>query len=160
MKARYFSLSAAGLLLCLFACRKDVNNITGGSGSTSNQLSTQTSALVNPTSIIGNWNIVTDSTYAGAGISNHPVDYAGQAGDYFDINANGHIYTKEGAVLDTLNYSNVSDTTIIISPFGITLNGVPETSHIITFTAHSLVISAPQIATPGGIFGRKVSLSR
>ena len=88
------------------------------------------------------------------------MDYAGQAGDYFNISANGHIYTKEGAVLDTLSYSNVSDTTIIISPFGITLNGVPETSHIITFTAHSLVIQAPEIATPGGIFGRKVSLSR
>lgn len=160
MKAKYLVLIAAGLLLSLFACKKPANNLTRGSGGTSGQVSTQTSALVNPGSIIGNWNIVTDSTFAGAGITNHPVDYAGQAGDYFNISANGHIYTKEGAVLDTLTYSNVSDTTIVISPFGITLNGVPETSHIITFTAHNLVISAPQIATPGGIFGRRVSLSR
>jgi hypothetical protein len=160
MKAKYSLLIIAGLVLCFFACKKDANNIGVGSGSASNQLSTQTSALVNPTSIVGNWNIVTDSTFAGAGITNHAVDYAGQAGDYFNISANGHIYTKEGSVLDTLSYGNVSDTTIIISPFGITLNGVPETSHIITFTAHSLIINAPEIATPGGIFGRKVSLSR
>jgi len=160
MNPKYFLLIAAGLMLCLFACKKDANNTGAGSRNTSNQLSTQTTALVNPSSIIGNWNIVTDSTFAGAGITNHPVDYAGQAGDYFDINANGHIYTKEGTVSDTLSYSIISDTTIVISPFGITLNGVPETSHIITFTAHSLVINAPEIATPGGIFGRKVSLSR
>jgi len=160
MGAKYSLLIIAGLLLCFFACKKDANNVARNTDGSSSQVSNQTSALVNPSSIIGNWNIVTDSTYAGAGISNHPVDYAGQAGDYFNINANGHIYTKEGTVLDTLSYSNVSDTTIVISPFGITLNGVPETSHIITFTAHSLIINAPEIATPGGIFGRKVSLSR
>jgi hypothetical protein len=160
MTTKYSLSIAAGLLLCLFACKKDANKMGLSSTNTSTQLLTQTSVIVNPASIIGNWNIVTDSTFAGAGITNHPVDYAGQAGDYFNISANGHIYTKEGAVLDTLSYSNVSDTTIIISPFGITLNGVPETSHIIAFTAHSLIINAPEIATPGGIFGRKVSLSR
>ncbi len=141
MKAKYSLSVIAGLLLCFYGCKKNLDG-------------------VNPASIVGHWSIVTDSTFAGAGLSNHPVDYIGRAGDYFDINANGNIYTKEGVVLDTLSYSNVSDTTIIISPFGITLNGVPETSHIIAFTAHSLVIDAPKILTPGGVFGRKISLSR
>jgi len=141
MKAKCSLLIIASLLLCFYACKKNLDGI-------------------NPVSIIGKWSIITDSTYAGVGSSNHPVQYEGQVGDYFDINANGHIYTKEGAVLDTLSYNNVSDTTIVISTFGIIINGVPEKSYIIAFTAHSLIINAPNIATPGGVFGRKISLRR
>lgn len=131
----------AGLALSFYACSKDGNT-------------------TNTSSIAGKWNIVSDSTYTGVGIGNHPVNYSGQAGDYFDFAANGILYTKEGTSLDTLTYKIVSNTTIIISSFGVVLNGVPETSLITTFTAHSLVINAPRINTPGGSFGRKISLSR
>ena len=111
-------------------------------------------------SITGNWNIVSDSTYTGIGTGNHPIAYAGKPGDYFNFQANGIIYTKEGTALDTLTYKLISNTQIVISPFGITLNGVPETSNIIAFTDNYLVIKAPEVFTPGGIFGRKISLSR
>ncbi|HEY2581958.1 MAG TPA: hypothetical protein VGI43_09130 [Mucilaginibacter sp.] len=130
----------AGLTLGLYACKKDGTNF-------------------NTSSLVGKWNVVSDSTFAGVGSTNHPVDYHGQPGDYFDFRTDGHVYTKEGTVLDTLSYNIVSNTGIIIQSFGITLNGVPETSNV-TFNAHGAVIDAPTIFTPGGAFGRKVTLSR
>ena len=139
MKINYSLLIISGLLLSLCACKKD-NNAPG--------------------SITGRWSVISDSTFVGVGINNHPVAYHGQPGDYFDFRTDGKVYTKEGAALDTMAYDLVSDTSIIISAFGITLNGVPETSHIKIFTADRLIIKAPVIATPGGIFGRTISLSR
>jgi hypothetical protein len=138
MRTNILILPFAFLLFFLPACKKDSNK----------------------PSITGKWNIVTDSTYAGVGAGNHPVAYAGQPGDYFNFQANGVVYTKEGAVLDTLTYKLISNTQIVISQFGITLNGVPETSNITEDTDNYLVIKAPGIITPGGIFGRKVTLSR
>ena len=140
MKTKYILLIAAGLLLCLYACTKNGDTI-------------------NLASITGKWNILTDSTYAGAGSSNHPVNYSGRAGDYFNIIANGVIYTKEGVVLDTLNYTMVGDTAMVITAFGIIANGVPSVSHI-TFTGHNLTITSPKALTPGGVFWRKTSLVR
>jgi hypothetical protein len=139
MKINYSLLIISGLLLSLYACKKD-NYVPG--------------------SITGRWVVVSDSTFVGVGINNHPVDYRGQPGDYFDFRTDGKVYTKEGAALDTMAYDLVSDTSIIIGSFGITLNGVPETSHITIFTADRLIIRAPVIATPGGVFGRTISLSR
>jgi len=109
--------------------------------------------------ILGKWNIVSDSTSSGVGLANHAVSYAGQPGDYFDFINDSVIYTREGSVLDTLSYSLTSDTTIIISSFGITLNGILQPCEINDLTEHSLTI-APDINTPGGVFGRKLSLHR
>jgi len=156
MKIKYL-LIMAGLMLCVAACKKDIN---GSLSQVINKNDKNSSNALGPVSIIEKWNIVTDSTYAGAGITNHPVDYSGQPGDYFDIRANGYIYTKEGAVLDTLSYTFLSDTTIIIQPFGLGVNGVPPTSHITNLTSNSVNIASPEFATPGGLFGRRVSLSR
>jgi len=110
--------------------------------------------------ILGKWNIINDSTFDGVGVGNHPVEYTGQQGDYFDFTTNGILYTKEGSVLDTLSYRLTSNTTIIISSFGLIGNGVAETSQITNLTDHSLTITAPVELTPGGEFGRKVNLSR
>jgi hypothetical protein len=70
----------------------------------------------------GHWNLVSDSTFEGVAQNNHPVDYMGQAGDYFSFSTDGNVYTKEGEVLDTLTYRVVSATGIIISDFGATFN--------------------------------------
>ena len=110
--------------------------------------------------IVGNWDILNDSTFIGVGINNHQESYIGQTGDYFDVRTDGFIYIKEGTVLDTLDYSLTSDTTIIIASFGLILNDVPEISHITNLTAHGATISAPTVITPGGEFGRKVILKR
>jgi len=113
-----------------------------------------------PTSIVKKWNILNDSTFIGVGVNNHPVNYAGQAGDYFDFRTDSYIYIKEGPILDTLSYSLTSDTTILIASFGIISNGIPEMSRITNLTTHHVTIIAPLVVTPGGLFGRKVNLTR
>ncbi|HEY4322773.1 MAG TPA: hypothetical protein VGN20_02275 [Mucilaginibacter sp.] len=140
MKIKRTLIIIAGLTLGLYACKKDGSNL-------------------NPSSLVGKWNVVSDSTFVGVGVNNHPVDYHGQPGDYFDFRTDGHVYTKEGTAFDTLSYSIVSNTGIIIQSFGLTVNGVPETSNV-TLTANNAVIDAPTFFTPGGAFGRKVTLSR
>jgi hypothetical protein len=140
MKTKLTLVIIAGALLCLYACKKSND-------------------AINLNSIVGKWNVLSDSTYAGVGIGNHPVNYNGQPGDYFNIMANGTIYTKEGLVLDTLSYHLVADTGIVITAFGVILNGTPSVNHV-KFTGHNLVITSPTLLTPGGIFWRKTSLSR
>jgi hypothetical protein len=149
MKTKLLFILIGGLQLCLFSCKN--NFITP-------------CCVLNPpplqTSVFTKWNITSDSTFTGVGSTNHPVDYRGLPGDYFDIRTNDTIFTKEGAVLDTLTYKLLTDSTIVITSFGITFNGVPATSHITNFTAHSLTIASPIALTPGGEFGRKVILNR
>jgi len=105
--------------------------------------------------IIGKWNIVSDSTYVGAGLSNVPFDYAGHPGDYYDFNSDGFVYINEAAVLDTSAYRLISSSQIVINSFE---NGI--TSNIKTFTIHNLIIESPMLPTPGGIFWKKITLSR
>jgi hypothetical protein len=138
MKIKYTLTVLAGLVFCLFACKKD--------------------SKVN-SSITGKWVLVRDSTYEGVGVSNRLVIYAGQPDDYFDFRTDGKVYTKEGAVLDTLNYSIKSSSQITIDAFGLNANGVPAVS-IMTVTAHNATIAAPRFITPGGEFGRQILLKR
>jgi hypothetical protein len=126
------------LTLGLYACKKDESK----------------------PSIIGKWNVVSDSTYVGAAVNNHLVAYNGMPGDYFNFNANGSVYTKEGASLNILPYKLVSDTTIDIQSFAYNTNGTFQACRIATFTAHSLIIEVPKLITFGGTTGRRVSLSR
>src|ERR1700730_10260510 len=67
--------------------------------------------------ILRKWDILNDSIFIGVGVNNHQANYIGQTGDYFDVRTDGFIYIKEGKVLDTLNYSLTSDTTILIASF-------------------------------------------
>ncbi len=152
MKHSTGKLFILSILLYLTACTKTA--VTSNDYGTAN--------------LTGKWNLVNDSTFAGAGSSNHLVDYMGEAGDYFSFNTNGYAYTKEGTVVDTLTYKMVSDTSIIISDFGLILNGVQDTSIVaglaanngLGFIGHVIVIMSPFFLTPGGEFWRKVTLSR
>ena len=110
--------------------------------------------------ILKKWNLLNDSTFIGVGLNNHPVNYTGQPGDYFDFKTDGYLYIKEGQLLDTLSYTLTSDTTILIASFGIIFNSVPEIVHITNLGTHRVTINTPFILTPGGIFGRKVNLTR
>lgn len=141
MKIQYLALAACFLMT--FAACKKTDSVTNAKQE-----------------ILGKWNVVSDSSHVGIGISNTPVNYAGQPGDYFDFRSNGTIYTREGEALDTLNYTLISDTEIAIPQFDAILNGEVQTSTIKNFTRHSLYIAAPRIITPGGVFGRSVKLSR
>jgi hypothetical protein len=151
MKHPTGKLSFLIALLYLTACTK--------SDSSSNQNK--------PAGLTGNWNLVNDSAFEGAGLSSR-MDYTGEAGDYFNFSTNGYVYTKENTKLDTLIYSMVSDTSIIISSFGLIDNGVPDTS-IITglkdnngsrVTVQTIEIESHLSIIPGGEFWRKVTLSR
>ncbi len=153
MKIKHTFIIIVGML-CLYSCKKDDSLIQ----STDNSKNLTLNAL-NGTSLTGKWNIVTDSTYTGVGQYNHPVNYVGQAADYFDIKTNGVIYTKETLVLDTLSYTLKSDTAIVVQSFGGIFNGVPSVSHL-TVNAHSAIIASPMFLTPGGVFWRKITLSR
>ena len=109
-----------------------------------------------PVSIIGKWNIHSDSTYSGVGFTNHLVIYSGQPGDYFNFNNRGYVYTKENSILDTLRYSMSSDS-IMIPDFR---SGGTGEGLIPSFATHALVIRSGFFLTPGGIFGRHVYLTR
>jgi hypothetical protein len=134
-------LFCSTLIVLMYSCNKNADTI-------------------NKAAVIGNWNIVSDSTYTGVGSTNQPANYAGKPGDYFNINANGVIYTKEGSTLDTLSYHFVGDTAIVVSSFGATLNGVAPVSHVTTIGSTGLVITSTKFLTPGGVFWRKITLSK
>lgn len=108
---------------------------------------------VSVATVAGIWSVVNDSGFAGVGLNNHAVDYAGRIGDYFDFRADGNIYVKEGPVSDTLQYTITSGSTMQISFF----SGV---SHITNLTNHILTIDTYFFYSPGGSFGRKVQLRR
>lgn len=143
-------LSLLSILLFWTACTKK-NSV----------LSNHTS----PASIVGEWNVISDSTFHG-GPSNYPLGYTGQTGDYFEFTTDGQVYTREGMVMNTLTYLMVGDSAIVISDFGLILNGVPDTSAvtglspITSLNPQIIVIESPLFLTPGGEFWRKATLSR
>ena len=119
------------------------------------------------TLITGNWSLVYDSTYSGVGTQNHAAVYTGQPGDYFNFSPDGHVYMKEGNIMDTLKYNQLTASTIIIDSFGMAVNGVPETSNITyqtmldnSVTIHQATIIAPVEPTPSEEFGRRVILRK
>jgi hypothetical protein len=150
MKYLSGKLSFLVAFFCLTACTK------GDSSSNQNKQA----------SLVGIWILINDSAYTGTGVSNRLVDYTGETGDYFNFSTNGYVYTKENTKLDTLAYSLISDTSIIISNFGLITNGVPDTS-IITglnenngtgVNVQTIFIESHLGITPGGEFWRKVTL--
>lgn len=110
-----------------------------------------------PGSIIGKWNIQSDSTYAGAGFVNHLVIYYGQPTDYFNFSTDGHIYTMENSILDTLRFTISSDS-VMIPNFG--YGSEVGKCQIPSSSIHSIIISSGHVITPGGVFGRTVYLIR
>jgi hypothetical protein len=114
-------------------------------------------SFITPESIIGKWHIQNDSTYSGVGSGNHKVIYSGKANDYFNFTSDGHVYIMENSILDTLSYT-ISSGSVIIPDFG--YGGGMGKGVIQSSSTHSLIISSEYIITPGGVFGRTVSLKR
>lgn len=130
--------------------------------------SDSSSSQNNQAGLTGKWNLVNDSAFKGVAQYNHLVSYNGEAGDYFNFSTNGYMYTKENTMFDTLSYTIFSDTSIIISSFGLIANGVPDTSIItglkvnnsLIGNVQTIVIESHLGITPGGEFWRRVTLSR
>ena len=110
--------------------------------------------------ILHTWSIIYDSTYSGAGSGNDLVTHYGKVGDYFDFNSDGNLYIREGTNRTTVSYTIINNTTLIISTFGITINGIPDSTYATGLDGHHATLLTPFFATPGGIFGRKVQLVR
>ena len=110
-----------------------------------------------PNSILGKWNIQIDTFFVGEGASNHERIYYGQLGDYFDFNSDGHLYTRENSVVDTLDYTLSSDS-IIIQNFS---DGYEGKCLFKSPSAHNIVISSGYFNFfGGGTFGRSIYLFR
>jgi hypothetical protein len=115
---------------------------------------------VEKTQIIGKWHIKNDSLASGIGPNVTVKNYIGTDNDYFDFRTDNKLYIKEGASLDTSAYQVLSDSTIIINRFGITFNGVPQTSRIKSLIANSVTIFTPFAINPGAYYLRTVNLKR
>lgn len=113
-----------------------------------------------PSKISGKWNLAYDSTYVGAGYSNHLEVHIGKPPDYFDFGSGGNLEVNEDGVQSDLKYALYPRSKIVISSFGLTLNGFPDTCIITDLTLHTMVITSHFYPTPGGLFGRKVILFR
>jgi hypothetical protein len=110
--------------------------------------------------IKGKWGIKNDSVVSGVGPNVTGTNYIGTDADYFDFRDDNNVYIKEGARLDTSAYQLVTDSTIIINKFGISFNGVPETSRITALTSTSATIFTPFLVNPGAYYLRTVNLKR
>jgi hypothetical protein len=139
MKPLYLLITLAGVSLCLYSCKKDSNS--------------------GKISITGKWNLVSDTVNAGVN-NGVPVIYKGQPGNYFNFSADGHLYIKEGAVLDTVSYNVVSANQVSIAAFMSMADGGFETCQLTGLTANSAVIVSPLFSPPGGPQQRKVGLTR
>jgi hypothetical protein len=109
-----------------------------------------------PSSILGKWNIKIDTSFTGSLALNHMVIYSGESGDYFYFNSDGHLYTKESSILDTLTYTLSSDSVLIENfTFGY------EGKCLFNLSTHNLIISSGYFwFYGGGTFGRTIYLYR
>src|ERR1700712_2773566 len=110
------------LIMLLYPCKKTDNNLITGTP---------------PANVLGRWNVLVDSTSAGAGQEDYFKSYNGQPGDYYNFSANGVLYIKEETVADTLNYQLISDTQIGIKGFSTISESSFQTCSVTNFTKQS-----------------------
>jgi len=113
----------------------------------------------NQASIIGEWNIVSDSSYVGVGAGNHLTVYDGQPGDYFDFSSDGKLYIKKNGTLDTLYYNSTSNVTMTTASYPDSMRTSQQYT-IYNLSAHNATITTGIFETQGGVFGRTVTLDR
>jgi hypothetical protein len=112
--------------------------------------------------LVAKWNLVRDSVFNSMG--NFPAArtsaYNGTPGDYFDFRTDGKCYTKEGNVYDTLNYSITTNHLVVLSKFGINVNGSYEPNIVPVLTDHAATIQTQFLATPDGFYLRYIYLKK
>jgi hypothetical protein len=112
--------------------------------------------------LVAKWNLVRDSVYNSMG--NFPAGrtsaYNSAPGDYFDFRADGKCYTKEGNVYDTLAYTITANHRVVLSKFGIDVNGSYEPNIVPVLTDHKATIQTQFLATPDGFYLRYLYLKK
>jgi len=135
------------ICLALASCKKDNNNINE--------------------SIVGDWNIISDSTWSsGIGPYGTPSSYVykGVTGDHFDFTGSGKLYVKEGTEkLDTANYTVSKDTLKLQYDYlyegGVTITGAVGSYIITTLNYHNLTLTE-DFLTPDGAIYEQIRLSK
>jgi hypothetical protein len=117
-------------------------------------------------SIIGRWNLISDSTYLPLNGSTRTNKYVGVSTDYYDFEAGGKLSLKEGSIsIDTASYSLISDNQIYIShssnptPCLCAFDFEVGTFKISALTDRMLTISQGT-TTPDGPLGEVIIFSR
>jgi hypothetical protein len=117
----------------------------------------------NVKNIVGNWNLVSDSSYSAIGAASHTTmnKYIGLPGDHYNFTANGNLYIKVGTEKDTATYSVKADTlNLLYSYINNSTTTVATSSYKMTnFTGNTLTLS-DEILTPGGFFGTVINLRK
>ena len=142
--------------------KSDSTATTTNTGVVSNPAGAGEPGPANIQVLVAKWNLVRDSIYDSMG--NFPAartsTYNGVAGDYFDFRADGKCYTKEGNVYDTLAYSITPGHLVVLSKFGIEVNGSFEPNMVPVLTDHNATITTQFLGTPDGFYLRFLYLEK
>jgi hypothetical protein len=122
---------------------------------------------VNDSSLIGNWNIINDSTsLQGVGplLTDIHSNYIGVQTDYYNFTSEGNLYVKEGTNLDTCTYTFVSSNQINIIAFYVDgtefLGGASMGTYVIAgLTENSVTLRLSEL-TPDGEEIKIINLER
>jgi len=126
-----------------------------------------------PINIIGNWSIVSDSTYnTGIGPNGTPSGskYIGIAADHYDFAANGDLSIKEGTIMTgTATYTIATDTITKLKRVDIKFSNLTyggsaiinasKSFDIKALDSHNMVLYY-RFLSPGGAFYETVILSK
>jgi hypothetical protein len=143
------------IALALFSCGKSSTNDNG------------------PSSIVGNWSIVSDSSYTtGIGANGPPSGnkYIGTAADHYDFTSDGGLTIHEGTIMTgTASYTVGPDTITKLKRVNIKFSNVTYEGSLLTnaskffdissLTSNSMVLSS-SLLSPGGAFYETVVLKK
>jgi len=174
MKLHTLIIIATLAFSTLYGCKSEIVKPQGAAVTSVKSDSTTTNTGVTGTPVqppvgpaniqvlVAKWSLVRDSIYDSMG--NFPAartsTYNGIAGDYYDFRADGKCYTKEGNVYDTLNYSITPGHLVVLSKFGINVNGSYEPNIVPVLTDHDATIQTQFLATPDGFYLRYIYLKK
>jgi hypothetical protein len=155
-------LSAAVLLLIVFsACEKSNLGPQKKTTSTLSQGDTSTMLITN-TSLVGTWNVVTDTISFNAYIMYH-----GKPGDHYTFTKYGNLYASKtlNGFIDTGVYKISHDTVSWVSSYvaeggGYIKGPVSTPPYVVSsLTTTSLILTSNMI-TPDGIYYEQIRLSK
>jgi hypothetical protein len=143
------------IALALFSCGKGSTNDNG------------------PSSIVGNWSIVSDSSYTtGIGAYGSPSGskYIGTAADHYDFTSDGKLTIHEGNIMTgTASYTVGPDTITKLKRVNIKFSNLTYDGSMLTnasksfdissLTSNSMVLSS-SLLSPGGAFYETVILKK
>jgi len=127
-------------------------------------------APAGPVTIIGRWNLISDSAYIQVWFplqdGSSAYKYIGVSMDYYDFEANGKFsWYEQNSGLDTASYDLITSNKIYINWYSraaYSPNGPDpgQTFNITTLTAHSLILNSGPLPLPEGVDTEIITLSR